>query len=134
VAFDVLRRDILHVASEVQIKRLAVDRWQSNQLSQELSGEGVEVVKMGQGYGSLSEPSKYLERLVSDHGLLHGGNPLVAWQASCCVVARDAAGNIKPAKDKSRGRIDCLFALVNAIGCWLEEKRDAELNWEISTI
>ena len=134
VKFDVVRRDILHLATEVQIKKLAVDRWQANQLSQELDGEGVEIVKLGQGYGSLSEPSKFLEKLIAEHRFVHGGNPLSAWQASCCVVARDAAGNIKPAKDKSRGRIDGIFALVNAIGSWLEEQKEAELDWTLSSI
>ena len=134
VEFAAVRNDILHLSTEVQIKKLAVDRWQANQLSQELAGEGVEIVKLGQGYGSLSEPSKFLEKLVAEHRFIHGGNPLSAWQASCCVVARDAAGNIKPAKDKSRGRIDGMFALVNAIGVWLEEQKEAELDWTISTI
>ena len=91
------------------------------------------IVKFGQGFGSLSEPSKFLEKLIAERRFIHGGNPLSAWQASCCVVTRDAAGNIKPAKDKSRGRIDGMFALVNAIGVWLEEQKEAELDWTISS-
>ena len=46
----------------------------------------------------------------------HGGNPVLRWHASNAVVRRDAAGNIKLDKEKSRRKIDGMAALVNAVG------------------
>ena len=48
--------------------------------------------------------------------LRHGGNPVLRWMASNIAVVQDAAGNLKPAKDKSSERIDGIVALIMAIG------------------
>ncbi len=45
----------------------------------------------------------------------HGGHPILRWHASNAVVRRDAAGNIKLDKEKSRKKIDGMAALVNAV-------------------
>jgi phage terminase large subunit-like protein len=48
--------------------------------------------------------------------LEHGGNPVLRFNASCVMVEEDPAGNIKPSKRKSTGRIDGIVAGVMAIG------------------
>ena len=46
----------------------------------------------------------------------HNGHPILRWHASNAVVRRDAAGNIKLDKEKSRRKIDGMAALVCAVG------------------
>jgi phage terminase large subunit-like protein len=82
----------------------------------QLQDDGHEVVPFGQGYASLSAPSKELEKLVLSKGLRHDGNPVLRWCASNVMIETDAAGNIKPSKRKSTERIDGIVALVMAIG------------------
>jgi phage terminase large subunit-like protein len=48
--------------------------------------------------------------------LLHGGHPVLAWQAGNVAIQRDHNGNIKPSKQRSTERIDGIVALVMAIG------------------
>jgi phage terminase large subunit-like protein len=95
---------------------LAIDRWNATETATKLMEEGLPVVMMGQGFASLSAPSKELERLVMANGLHHGGHPLLRRHAQAVAVESDAADNIKPSKDKSSIRIDGIAGLVNAIG------------------
>ena len=95
---------------------LAIDPWNGTATATRLSQEGVPVVFFRQGFGSLSAPSKELERLVMSSGLHHGGHPLLRRHALAVAVETDAAENIKPTKSKSNGRIDGIAGLVSGIG------------------
>jgi len=47
--------------------------------------------------------------------LHHGGNPALRWMANNMVVRQDAAGNLKPDKEKSREKIDGMVALIQGL-------------------
>lgn len=95
---------------------LAIDRWNATETAVKLQQEGLPVVLFGQGFASMSAPSKELERLVMSNAFDHGGHPLLRKHAQVVAVETDAADNIKPSKDKSAIRIDLIVALVMAIG------------------
>jgi phage terminase large subunit-like protein len=133
--FETVKRDILHFATQANIAALAVDRWQAEMISQHFVGEGINCEKWGQGYGSLSAPAKILEGLVANRNLRHAGHPVLAWQASNATIQQDSAGNIKPCKAKSTGRIDAVVALVMALGVYAAGKdKEPELNWNIAVL
>jgi phage terminase large subunit-like protein len=73
------------------------------------------MVELGQGFASLSAPTKRLLELVLSGDLAHGGNPVLRWMASNVMTATDPAGNIKPAKNLCRERIDGIAALIDAL-------------------
>lgn len=98
------------------IRELAIDRWNATQMSTWLMGDGVEVKSFGQGFASMSSPSKLLEKLVLGRGLRHGACPVLRWMAANVASVTDPAENIKPAKDKSSGRIDGIVAIIMALG------------------
>lgn len=95
---------------------LAIDRWNATETAVKLEQEGLPVVMFGQGFASMSAPSKELERLVMANGFHHGGHPVLRRHAQAVAVMTDPAGNIKPAKDQSSIRIDLIVAAVMAIG------------------
>jgi phage terminase large subunit-like protein len=95
---------------------IAIDRWNATDTAVKLEQEGLPVVLMGQGFASLSAPSKELERLVMCNGFHHGGHPILRRHAQVVAIETDAADNIKPAKNKSTERIDGVAALINALG------------------
>jgi phage terminase large subunit-like protein len=76
---------------------------------------GLTVVDTGQGYASMSAPTKELLKLVLEKKLRHGGNPVLRWMADNLVVRTDAAGNMKPDKEKSRQKIDGMVAAIMAL-------------------
>jgi phage terminase large subunit-like protein len=84
-------------------------------------GDGFEVVDFGQGFASMSSPTKELEALVISGRLANPNNPALRWMAGNTAVEQDAAGNLKPSKKKSTERIDGIVALVMAIGIGISE-------------
>jgi phage terminase large subunit-like protein len=84
-------------------------------MAQNLDNENIEMVAIGQGYSSMSPPSKELMRLVLDGKLRHGGNPALRWMFENVFIETDAAGNIKPSKKKSREKIDGAVATIMAL-------------------
>ena len=115
IDYDIIRRDINQLREQYDINKIAIDRWNSTQLQTQLDGDGFEIVPTGQGFASLSAPTKHLEKLVFEKSLRHGANPVLRWMVSNVAIQQDAAGNIKPAKDKSTERIDGVVAAVMAI-------------------
>lgn len=103
------------------IRAIGFDRYGAKLVSQLLAEEGMNMIMWGQGYGSMSAPMKELERLVLTRELAHGNNPILNWNVRNLVAAQDPAGNIKPAKDKSKERIDGAAALIDALGVMLEQ-------------
>jgi phage terminase large subunit-like protein len=116
VDYDVIRADINKLAEIFNIKEIALDRWNSTQLATQLQGDGFEMVPFGQGFASMSAPSKELEKLVISGGVAHGGHAILRWMASNVAAELDAAENIKPSKKKSTDRIDGIVAAIMAIG------------------
>jgi phage terminase large subunit-like protein len=84
----------------------------------DLTDAGFSMVQFGQGYSSMSAPTKELLSLVLSKKLGHGANPVLRWMADSMEVKQDPAGDIKPAKPdrgKSGKRIDGMVALIMAI-------------------
>jgi phage terminase large subunit-like protein len=80
-----------------------------------LDYDGFEIVAFGQGYASMTWPTKKLEEVVLSARLRHGGNPVLRWMAGNVSIETDAADNWKPSKKKSRERIDGIVALIMAL-------------------
>lgn len=116
VDYDRVRADVNALRERYNVRELAADRWNATQLITQLQGDGFEVVAYGQGYQSMTAPTKELLALVQSGRLLHGGHPVLRWMASVFATEQDAAGNLKPSKKKSTDRIDGIVALVMALG------------------
>ena len=119
IDYDVIRAKINELGKRFNIKCIAVDRWNCTQITTQLDGDGFKVVPMGQGYQSMTAPTKEIEKLVVGRELRHNNHPVMNWCISNVSVEQDAAGNIKPSKKKSTERIDCAAALVNALAGYL---------------
>ena len=102
-------------ARKYDLREVGYDRWGATQLSQDIQDAGVAVVPIGQGFASMSAPTKELLNLVLSQRIRHGGNPILRWMADNMVVRTDPAGNIKPDKERSTEKIDGMVALVMAI-------------------
>ena len=120
VDYDRIREKINEISKEYSIQEIAFDPWNATQTANDLGEkDGFEMVEFRQGFRSLNEPSKELERLVISNRLAHGGNPVLQWAASNVSIKTDPAGNIKPVKpdkQKSIKKIDPIVALIMALG------------------
>jgi phage terminase large subunit-like protein len=117
IDYDRIRITVTKTIAELyDIKEIAMDPWNAQQLMTQLDGDGFTVVPFRQGYASMSAPTKELDTLILSGGLQHGNNPVTTWMARNVAVDSDAAGNIKPTKEKSSGKIDGIVALIMALG------------------
>ncbi len=123
--------DYRYIAQEVMkdyenfnIETIAFDRWNSSQLVIELTEEGLNMQPYGQGYRSMSQPTKELEKMIYEKTLLHDGSPVTRWMVANVELTRDPAGNIKPDKAKSSEKIDGVVASVMAIGMILSQNME----------
>lgn len=110
-----VKAEIERLMLEYNIREVAFDRWNAQQISGELGEEGYTVVPFGQGMASMSEPTKEFERMVLAGRIRHGGQQVLRWNIDNLAVARDAAGNIKPDKANSKEKIDGAVALIMAL-------------------
>lgn len=107
---------IRNVRQKYDLQEIAFDRWGSKPIVRFMEEEGVVHAEFGQGFASMSGPSKDFEKLILARKLRHGGNPVLRWNATNAAIQKDPAENIKPVKDKSTGRIDGIVAAVMAVG------------------
>ena len=114
----VVAQHVAEAAENFDFQLLAYDRWRINDFTRELDNIGVQLPMQpyGQGFKDMAPAVDKLERLVVDHKLKHGDNPVLNMCAANAVAERDPAGNRKLNKAKSIGRIDGLVALAMALG------------------
>jgi phage terminase large subunit-like protein len=115
IDYDVIRHDINELADAYDIREIDFDPWNSSQIVTQLASDNFTMVEIRQGFQSLSAATKELEKLVRGGELVHGGNPVLRWNASNVSVRSDPSGSIKPDKERSTEKIDGISALVNAI-------------------
>jgi len=124
-----IEKTILELRGQFEIASIAHDRWNSSELIINLTEEGVTLSKFGQGFSSMSTPTKELTRQIMLGNVRHNSNPVTKWMVSNAVVVTDpksTADNIKLVKDpkKPKQKIDGAVTLVMAYGeylTWLSE-------------
>ena len=116
--YDAVRDYILAFAERNQVRAVAIDRYNATHLMTQLVSEGIDVKPFGQGFVSMSSPTKQAFAAIIANRFRHGGNPCLAWQMSNVEIKVDDAGNEKPTKKNasSTGRIDAAVSLIMALG------------------
>ena len=115
IHYDFIEKFIMDLSEKYHILEIAVDRWNATQMIQNLEGEGFTIVPFGQGFSSMSAPTKEFYRLLMEGRIIHGGNSVLRWMAGNVVIDTDPAGNIKVTKAKSKEKIDGIVAAIMAL-------------------
>ena len=115
IHYGFIEKFIEDLGKQYHICEIAFDRWGATQMVQDLEGMGFTVVPFGQGYSSMSPPTKEFYKLLMEGRIIHGGNPVMRWMAGNVVVDRDPAENIKPTNAKSPEKIDGIVAAIMAL-------------------
>jgi phage terminase large subunit-like protein len=123
VSYEFVANHLRQVFKRYNVQKLAFDRWNMRHLTPWLlrAGFSEQVVKdrfveFGQGVASMSPALRDLEQVLLEGELAHGDHPVLTMCVSHTVITLNDAGNRKPSKRKSSGRIDGLVALTMAIG------------------
>ena len=115
IHYDFIEKFICNLAEKYHILEIAVDRWNATHMIQNLEDQGFTMVPFGQGFASMSTPTKEFYRLLMEGQIIHAGHPILRWMAGNVVVETDAAENIKVTKAKSKEKIDGIVASIMAL-------------------
>jgi len=114
--YNFIKAKINELSLKYRIQSIAYDRWNASQLVIDLQNDGANMCPFGQGFVSMSAPTKELEKIILAKQIIHNNNPAMNWMLSNVALQEDPAGNIKVAKNKSKEKVDGIVALVMAIG------------------
>lgn len=132
-----IRADINRIVSEnkLAVEEIAADMlFQGLAIAQDLTEEdGLPVIEHRQGYLSMALPTKLTKEAILSGTLQHSGHPVLRWMIANTVVQVDPAGNEKPAKDKSEGKIDGTVGMIMAVGRALGGE-ETGLSYEVRSV
>lgn len=121
IDYDYIRSYVNKVAKECKLKSIQFDRFNSSQLVIQLQDDGLVMNPFGQGYVSMSAPTKELEKKVLAQEINHMGNPVMRWMNGNVFIRVDPAGNYKIDKSKSSEKVDGMVTLVMALGGYMTD-------------
>lgn len=120
--YEAIRIKINELREEYNIVSVAFDRWNSSQIVVQLANDGLPLSPFGQGYASMSAPTKELEKMVLKNEINHLNNPILRWQMNNVSLRTDPAENIKVDKQRSSDKVDGIVATIMALGEWMTDE------------
>ncbi|MCL2577971.1 MAG: terminase large subunit [Defluviitaleaceae bacterium] len=116
VDYSFITAFVAELSKRFVIREVAYDRYGAEKIRRDLEELGDEngftVFPFGQGFLSMSPPTKDLLQHVLERKIRHGKHPVLDWNMRNVIADVDAAGNIKLSKKKSTERIDGAIALI----------------------
>jgi phage terminase large subunit-like protein len=121
--YDFIKNKVIEITKKYRIECIAFDRWNASQLVIHLTNDGANMKPFGQGFISMSAPTKEIEKLFLSCSITHDGNPVLEWMLTNVILRLDPAGNVKIDKGKSTEKVDGPVAMVMAFAqTMLEDK------------
>lgn len=120
--YGVVENAIDELRSRFDIRLIAYDSWNARDLVNRLMERNAPMIEFVQGGKSYHPAMQELERAYVSGNLAHGGDPVLAWNASNLVARRDPNMNMSPDRKRSPEKIDGMCALLMAIGAALGEQ------------
>jgi phage terminase large subunit-like protein len=111
-----IKQDIQDALEKFNVREIAYDPYGANELSASLLDEGAPMVKVSQSIMSMSDPAKELEKAIKAGTLVPGGDPVMSWMISNCVIYTDPNDNIKVRKEHDANKVDGVIATIMALG------------------
>lgn len=115
IDYAYIRKRINALADEFNLREIGFDPYRAEQIAVQLEQDGITMVEVRQGFPKLSEPSKELEALLQAGFLRHNGHPVLTWMAQNAAAEKNAEGDIRPAKQIAKQRMDGISALVTGL-------------------
>lgn len=120
VDYDAVLEQVLKDCERYDVREIAVDPWNSTQFFNNLQKNGIDVKRLvifKQSIEFFHEPTKKLiEELIPTRRIAHLANPVLRSHAANLTLKEDVSGNLRPAKNRQRGKVDGMFGVIMALG------------------
>lgn len=124
--YSFVRKKINELSKKYRIQSISYDRWGASQITIDLMSDGAKMSPLGQGFASLSAPTKMMEKIILSKEIQHDGNPVLRWMIGNVQLETDAADNHKPSKKKSKEKIDGVVACICSLAEWMTQEKIGE--------
>lgn len=120
VDYDAVMEQVLKDCERYDVREITFDPWNSTQFSNNLQKEGIAVERLvifKQTLEFFHEPTKkLLDELIPTRRIAHLANPVLRSHAANLEKKEDVSGNLRPIKNRQRGKVDGMFCLIMALG------------------
>lgn len=127
---------ILHIEERygVQIQAIGYDRWNALSTAQKLENEGYNMVEVRQHSSVLHSPTKLLKEKILKKEFAYEKNPMleINFQNARCIY--DTNMNQYVAKKKSKGKVDEVVSLLNALYLLEQDNLLGQADFLVQTI
>ena len=111
-----VEEQVLRDCERFRMEEIAFDRVHAYPLVSSLQERFPEqLADVGQTYRFLNKPAKELERLLAERRYHHGGNKVMRWMVSHCVVETNQDDMIRPSRRRSADKVDGVLAALMAL-------------------
>ena len=134
VDYNYILKDQLKLNSKLQIIDYGYDAYNATSWAISAEQQGLPLCIYGQTLGNFNKPTKFFEMLVRSGKCVIDKNIVTDWCFSNCELCFDHMENCKPVKangDKNN-KIDCVIAVLESLGCYLNSKYFAPEAWVLN--
>lgn len=113
--FDRVREDMRGDAARWRIAQWAYDKYQAQDLSNQMQAEGLQMVECPQTTATFHAAMLEVESALASGRLHHDGCPVTTWCALNVMVAKNYRGEMRPIKQSPDDKIDIMVAILMAL-------------------
>jgi len=124
ILYDEIEEEIVKWSEVYNVVQWAFDPNRAAELMNRLQARGIEVFPFTQTANKYNEPCERFQDECLAGNIIHGGDPVLAWQIGNLEYATGANGLVMPNKKNIASKIDAAVALIMAFqGCLFAEKQ-----------
>lgn len=123
VDYDYILNLLLYINENNPVYGVYYDQYNATQFAINATDAGLNMVPFAQGLGNFNRPTKDMERLILSEKVVIDGSVIVRWNFQNIVLKEDHNSNIKPIKSGKDQKIDCVIAMIQALGGYLSDPR-----------
>ena len=118
---------IADILKDYEVKMVGFDRrYAHDGTIRDLQEREYEAAEVPQTSNYLHLPTIELEKMIVEGTLEHYQNPVLRWMVGNVELFTDSGGSVRADKAKSKGKIDGVAALVNAIFAWMATEKEEQ--------
>lgn len=125
--YDYIISKIGEISAICPIAKIATDSWNANAMMVSLTNLGYTVVPFSQAIGNFNGPTKEMERLIKNDGLIIDKSANILWQFGNAALKYDHNQNCKVSKESAYKKVDSIISMTTALGEYIKEPIDNTL-------
>lgn len=116
IDYEMIESEILEICTRFDVQEIGYDSFQATYLVTNLQKKGLNLVTVGQGYKTMSEPMKVFDQLMMEGRIEHDGNECMSWNvANTQAKFSQGSDHIRPVKARDEEKIDGVVAALMAM-------------------